>query len=153
LQPRGLPPANTPQLDDPPASLAALPPRHESYLVEALRLREKHASRIHILIAFEAEFIRPSYAAHVLSLASAPTIDYFIGSLHHTLSIPIDFDAPTYARARDACGGTEEALYEKYYDEQWEMLKALKPRVVGHFDLIRLYSEDPGRDVREWRGV
>lgn len=33
------------------------------------------------------------------------------------------------------------------------MLKALKPKVVGHFDLIRLYSEDPGRDVREWKGV
>lgn len=33
------------------------------------------------------------------------------------------------------------------------MLEALKPRVVGHFDLVRLYSEVPGRDVREWKGV
>lgn len=33
------------------------------------------------------------------------------------------------------------------------MLRALKPRIVGHFDLIRLMSEDPGRDVRQWEGV
>ena len=49
--------------------------------------------------------------------------------------------------------GSEEKLYEDYYDLQYEMLKALKPRVVGHFDLIRLMSETPGRDIREWKGV
>lgn len=140
-------------MDDPAASLAALPPRHEAYLLEALRLREKYAPQIHILIAFESEFIRPSYAPQVLSLASSPVVDFFLGSLHHVTGIPIDFDRPTYARARDACGGGEEALYETYYDEQLEMLKALKPKVVGHFDLVRLMSEDPGRDVRAWEGV
>lgn len=139
-------------MDDPAASLAALTPRHRSYLVEALRLREKHAARIHILIGFESEFIRPSYAPEVLSLASDSAVDYFIGSLHHAAGIPIDFDRETYARARDACGG-EEALYERYYDEQYEMLRAVRPRIVGHFDLVRLMSEDPGRDVRAWEGV
>lgn len=139
-------------MDDPQASLAVLPPRHESYLLEALRLREKYASEIHILIGFESEFIRPSYGPEVLSLASDPTVDYFMGSLHHAAGIPIDFDRETYVRARDACGG-EEALYERYYDEQYEMLRAVKPRVVGHFDLVRLMSEEPGRDVRAWEGV
>lgn len=33
------------------------------------------------------------------------------------------------------------------------MLLALKPKIVGHFDLIRLLSCDPGRDVRSWKGV
>ncbi|KAI0489790.1 histidinol-phosphatase [Xylaria cf. heliscus] len=47
----------------------------------------------------------------------------------------------------------EEKAYERYYDQQYEMLIALRPRVVGHFDLIRLMSSDPGRDVRCWRGV
>lgn len=69
-------------------------------------------------------------------------------------SIPIDFDAAMYARAVAATAdGTEERLFEDYYDLQWEMLTALRPRVVGHFDLIRLLSERPGRDLREWRGV
>ncbi|KAI1755262.1 histidinol-phosphatase [Xylaria castorea] len=47
----------------------------------------------------------------------------------------------------------EEKMYERYYDQQYEMLTALRPRVVGHFDLIRLMSSDPSRDVRHWRGV
>jgi histidinol-phosphatase (PHP family) len=33
------------------------------------------------------------------------------------------------------------------------MLEGLKPKVVGHFDLVRLLSKEPGRDVREWKGV
>ncbi|TRX98660.1 hypothetical protein FHL15_000002 [Xylaria flabelliformis] len=49
--------------------------------------------------------------------------------------------------------GCEEKMYERYYDQQYEMLAALRPRIVGHFDLIRLMSSDPSRDVRHWRGV
>ncbi|EHK19017.1 uncharacterized protein TRIVIDRAFT_157484 [Trichoderma virens Gv29-8] len=141
------------ELSDPQASLQALPPRHESYLIEARRLQQKYASQIHIIIAFEAEFIRPSYTPLVQSLNESPFVDYFIGSVHHVHSIPIDYDKATYAAAVAAAGGSEERLYEDYYDLQYEMLQALKPRIVGHFDLIRLMSEDPGRDVRQWPGV
>lgn len=137
------------ELDDPEGSLAALIPRHDAYLVEARRLQAKYADQVHILIGFEGEFIRPDvYGELVQELASHPAVDYFIGSLHHTCGAPIDFDKAFYAKARDAAGGSEELLYARYYDEQHAMLKALKPRVVGHFDLIRLLSEDPGRDLR-----
>ncbi|KAK4069216.1 hypothetical protein Trihar35433_5795 [Trichoderma harzianum] len=142
------------ELSDPQASLQALPPRHEAYILEARRLQKKYSPQIHIIIAFEAEFIRPSYAPLVLSLYnSSPHVDYFIGSVHHVHSIPIDYDKATYAAAVTAAGGSEERLYEDYYDLQYDMLRALKPRIVGHFDLIRLMSEDPGRDVRQWKGV
>lgn len=87
-------------------------------------------------------------------LAASPHIDFFIGSVHHVHGEPIDYDAGFYARARAAArGGAEEALFEDYFDAQYEMLRALRPRVVGHFDLIRLLSERPGRDLREWKGV
>ncbi|KLU81960.1 histidinol-phosphatase [Magnaporthiopsis poae ATCC 64411] len=43
-----------------------------------------------------------------------------------------------------------EGLQANYYDEQLVMLEMLRPRVVGHFDLIRLLGEDPGRDVSKW---
>jgi histidinol-phosphatase (PHP family) len=50
--------------------------------------------------------------------------------------------------------GSERALWGQYYDEQYAMLQVLQPKVVGHFDLIRLLSSDPGRDVRkEWEEV
>ncbi|KAF4464626.1 histidinol-phosphatase (php family) [Fusarium albosuccineum] len=150
------------ELDDPQAALEALPPRHEAYLVEAQRLQRAYASQLHILIGFEAEFIRPDFAAHVRTLAEHPIIDYFIGSVHHVHGIPIDYDAAMFSSARDASGkaapeglprGTEERLYEDYYDLQYHMLLELKPRVVGHFDLIRLMSEAPARDIRKWKGV
>lgn len=143
------------QLSDPQTSLQTLPHLHTSYLLEARRLQLQYAPQIHILIAFEAEFIRPSYTSHVLSLfTSSPLIDYFIGSVHHVHGIPIDYDRPTYAAAVAATSnGSEEQLFEDYYDLQYDMLKALKPRIVGHFDLIRLMSEDPARDPRLWPAV
>ena len=47
----------------------------------------------------------------------------------------------------------EARAWGDYYDEQLVMLTALKPRVVGHFDLIRLFSDKPGRDITVWKGV
>ncbi|CAN8103057.1 unnamed protein product [Discula destructiva] len=143
------------ELDDPHGSLEVLMPRHEAYMVEAQRLQAKYADQIHILIGFEGEFIRPAvYCALVHQLATHPAIDYFIGSLHHTCGEPIDFDGAFYARARTAAGGSEQLMHAKYYDEQHAMLTALRPRIVGHFDLVRLLSEDPGRDVRTaWPGT
>ena len=32
-------------------------------------------------------------------------------------------------------------MYEKYFDLQYEMIKELKPFVVGHFDLIRIHDK------------
>jgi histidinol-phosphatase (PHP family) len=88
----------------------------------------------------------------VHALTAEPLIDFFIGSVHHVHSIPIDYDVAQF-RAAVEVSGSEEKLYEDYYDLQYEMLAALEPKVVGHFDLIRLMSENPGRDVREWKGV
>lgn len=109
--------------------------------------------QIHILVGLEAEFIRPEYATHVAKLISDPRVDYFIGSVHHVHSIPIDYDADMYAAAVATSNDSEEQLWEDYYDLQYEMLTALKPRVVGHFDLIRLLASDPARDIREWKGA
>jgi histidinol-phosphatase (PHP family) len=112
-------------------------------------LRAKYADKINILIGFEGEWIRPSYKDLIEELASNPNIDYFMGSIHHVHGIPIDYDAGLYVKARDAAGGTDERLFEDYFDSQYEMLQALKPKVVGHFDLIRLLSDEPNRDLRQ----
>lgn len=68
-------------------------------------------------------------------------------------TVPIDYDHEMYARARDIAGGSDERLFEDYFDAQLDMLRALKPPVVGHFDLIRLKSEDPERSLKSWPGV
>jgi len=130
-----------------------LQPQHEGFLVEAVRLRSKYQDQIKILIGFEGEWIRPSYGPHVLSLAADPAVDYFVGSVHHVHEIPIDYDATFYHKAREISGGTDELLFGDYFDSQLEMLQTLKPRVVGHFDLIRLLADEPDRDLRAWKGV
>lgn len=141
------------KMDDPEASLQVLGSRHEAYLQEAQRLQIEYASQIHILIGFEAEFIRPEYGPLVKSLAEPIAVDYFIGSLHHVHSIPIDYNKEMFGDAVAAANGSEEQLFEDYYDLQYEMLKTLKPKVIGHFDLVRLMSEDPARDMKQWKGV
>ena len=65
--------------------------------------------------------------------------------------IPIDFDAATYARARSAAGGSGDTqLFVDYFDAQFEMMNAVRPRVVGHFDLVRLFAGMPDRDLRSY---
>lgn len=86
-------------------------------------------------------------------LASNPLVDYYIGSVHHVHGIPIDYDAVFYRKAREVAGGSDERLFEDYFDAQFEMLNALKPRVVGHLDVIRLQSDEPNRDLREMKVV
>ena len=146
---------------DPAASLAVLGPRHQAYLAEAARLQEAEARAsarggggLAVLVGFEGEWIRPGYGDLVAELAADPRVDYFVGSLHHAGAVPIDFDAAYYARAvADVGRGSEESLWETYYDQQADMLRALRPPVVGHFDLVRLFSSDPARDPRLRPGV
>jgi histidinol-phosphatase (PHP family) len=126
-----------------------LRPRHEAYIREALRLREKYSSSIRILIGFEGEWIRPSYASLIHELSAHPEVDFFIGSVHHVHEIPIDFDRAMYLDARKAAGGSEQRLFEDYFDAQYEMLRATRPLVVAHFDLIRLLSDVPDWDFMQ----
>lgn len=152
-----------PEEKDEPDPLGVLAARHELYLVEAQRLRDAHADRIHILVAFEVDFIRPDFGPRILELAKPACIDYFIGSVHHVHGLPIDYNRPLYDQAMalsstpsaTASGQVikEQGLWADYYDEQLDMLQALHPRVIGHFDLIRLLSDAPGLDPREWPAV
>jgi histidinol-phosphatase (PHP family) len=124
-----------------------------SYFAEAQRLRDKYAGQIRILIGFECDWIRPESETLIdESLARLP-FEFFMGSIHHTRTVPIDYDRAMYEQARDAAGGSDERLFEAYFDEQLDMLQQLRPLVVGHFDLIRLKSDDPERSFKQWASV
>ena len=56
-----------------------------------------------------------------------------------------DYSKEQYDKTVEAVGGIE-SLYCQYFDQQYEMIKLLKPSVVGHFDLIRIF--DPGYKER-----
>ncbi|KAL2832448.1 polymerase/histidinol phosphatase-like protein [Aspergillus cavernicola] len=123
------------------------------YFQEAQRLREKYAGQIKILIGFECDWIRDGSRTLVETSLGRLPFEFFMGSIHHTKTVPIDYDREMYERARELAGGTDERLFEEYFDEQLGMLEELKPVVVGHFDLIRLKSDDPERSFTQWPGV
>ncbi|GAK65481.1 histidinol phosphate phosphatase H [Moesziomyces antarcticus] len=146
---------------------AAITPDHlrdtfHSYLSEARRLQGAYSSRgLNVLVGCETENITSpgtlDYLTHTLgSDANTPpekvgkgTVDYIVGSLHHSHAIPIDFDRETFDRSVEsfastaAHGDKKQAhleLVHTYLDDQLEVLKRLRPEVVGHFDLFRLFE-------------
>lgn len=115
---------------------------------------------MHILVGCETENITSPQSLDFLckvvnpdgaSLGHLPppciglgVVDYMVGSVHHAHGIPIDFDADTFHKAV-AHGGAQDAagyasLLHAYLDAQLEVLDRLRPEVVGHFDLYRLFA-------------
>lgn len=114
--------------------------RFSRYFETANELRQRYADRIELLIGFETEYYSGAEES-ILSLVEAWRPDYLVGSLHHVGDLEIDYSRAKYLEAAEACGGID-LLYCRYFDEQYEMLTAIKPAVVGHFDLVRLFDPD-----------
>lgn len=125
----------------------------ERYFHEAKRLQKHYAGSIEILVGFETEWIQQHYEQKILQLLAKYHFDMFVGSIHHVRGIPIDIDRRQYEAARMITGGTEELLFEAYFDEQLEMLQALKPPIVGHFDVIRLWCDEPTKPLTALRSA
>jgi histidinol-phosphatase (PHP family) len=125
----------------------------DNYYHKAVALREKYSSRLRLLIGFETEYIRPESIDLIKSLLQKYAFDYCVGSIHHVLGIPIDYNFELWDKARRACGYTDESLYARYFDEQYEVLSQIQPLVVGHFDVIRLWAPDTNVSFRYWPSV
>ena len=124
-----------------------------NFFAEASRLQQKYKAHIDILIGFESEWIRPESRGLIERSLQSQEWDLFVGSVHHVHGCPIDFDEDSYKRARQKAGGLDEQLFLDYFDAQFEMLQTTKPPVVGHFDLIRLLSDQPGASFAEMESV
>ncbi len=120
--------------------------RFRDYFAECRTLAEKYAGRIEIMTAFETETHEGS-EAQVKKLVDELRPDYLVGSVHHVAGHCIDYDAEHFQRAVEAAGGLVK-LYCAYFDVQYDMLRALEPAVVGHFDLIRKFDADYQRTLQ-----
>lgn len=125
--------------------------------MKAIQLRDKYACRIKILVGFESEWIDSTASLRLVqdSLSKYPW-EFFVGSVHHLHGIPIDWSRDLYLKAREISGGTDERMFEDYFDVHFEMLQSLKPPVVGHFDLIQLHCDKftaSAEGLRRWPGV
>ena len=138
------------EINHTPESLEEL---HDKFHHEAKRLQGAYAHQIQLFVGFEAEWTRPSSLDIIQRILEKYEVDLFVGSVHHVHTIPIDFDTTLYHKARSLAGGSDEEIAEQYFDDQLSMLQALRPPVVGHFDLIRLKSDDPQRSFRQWEAA
>ncbi|KAK0263360.1 hypothetical protein B0A54_00720 [Friedmanniomyces endolithicus] len=132
---------------------ASLSKVYDDFYHEARRLQKLYAGQIQLFVGFEGEWIREGSEAIVKDLLERYEVDLFVGSVHHVHTFPIDFDTATYHKAREVAGGSDEKLFEDYFDAQFAMLTALRPPVVGHFDLIRLKNDEPDRSFKAWPKV
>ncbi|RLB93853.1 MAG: histidinol phosphatase [Deltaproteobacteria bacterium] len=114
--------------------------RFEDYFKNINCLKKKYASKIKIFIGMETETYT-GYVDHIKNLTSKFQPDYIVGSVHHVDDNSFDYSRGEYERIA-LLYGSYEAMYEKYFDLQYEMIKELKPFVVGHFDHIKIYDED-----------
>ena len=108
------------------------------YMAECRRLQEKYRSRIKIFAAIESETYS-GYREFMPYLLKTFQPDYVVGSVHFVDDMGFDYSPEQYALAAAAAGGID-ALYCRYFDQQHEMITLLKPAVVGHFDLIRIFD-------------
>ncbi len=114
--------------------------RFADYFKELNRLKEKYKNTIRIYRGFETETIT-GYIDFTRALIQKFKPDYIVGSVHHVNDICFDYSQEAYdGIAKDM--GSVEAMYLAYFDAQFEMIQALNPFVVGHFDLIRIFDPD-----------
>ncbi|KIV89694.1 hypothetical protein PV10_07074 [Exophiala mesophila] len=134
-------------------TLDAMTENERAYVREATLLRDRYRGQIELAVGFESDWIRPESVQLIDQSISTHAYDLFVGSVHHVHTIPIDYDRVMYEDARQQAGGTDEKLFESYFDAQLDMLQATKPPVVGHFDLIRLKSDCPNPSFPQFPGV
>jgi histidinol-phosphatase (PHP family) len=114
--------------------------RFSDYMQECRRLQKKYHSEIRIFAAMEIETYS-GYQEFIPFLINRFQPDYIVGSVHFVGDMGFDYSKEQYDQTVKAAGGIE-AMYCQYFDQQFEMIKLLKPSVVGHFDLIRIFDPD-----------
>lgn len=127
--------------DEVDAGLSAkeLETRFAQYMTTVRELQKKYSGQIRIYAGMETETCT-GFEAHTKKLIQKFGPDYIVGSVHHVNDICFDYSKEAYDGLAQSLGSVE-ALYLAYFDLQYEMIKKLKPFVVGHFDLVRIYDD------------
>ncbi len=112
----------------------------DDYFLKVNKLKKKYSSELKIFTAFETEAFT-GYINYIKELIKTYKPDYILGSVHHIDDICFDFSKKFYNKAIKASDGID-LMYERYFDKQYEMINGLKPSVVGHFDLIRIFDPE-----------
>ncbi|KAG0679091.1 histidinolphosphatase [Pichia californica] len=116
----------------------------QNYVISARIHQKKVNNNINndtkLLVGFESEGgINEDHLNMCMKLRKDIDADLIIGSIHHVNGTDIDFDQQTWDKAVIECEGIR-GLYREYFKLLNNMIYKLKPQVVAHFDLIRLFA-------------
>jgi len=114
--------------------------RFAGYMTECRRLQQLYCDRIKIYAAMETETYS-GYEHFIPQLIEEFKPDYIVGSVHFVNDLNFDYSPDLYMQAARSVGGVDQ-LYLAYFDLQYDMIRRLRPSVVGHFDLIRIFDPD-----------
>jgi histidinol-phosphatase (PHP family) len=124
-------------------SIAKLAEMFDAYAAELSELVGHYARRIEVLRAFEAEAVPDdSYPDLMRGYRERYGFDYMVGSVHHVHEIIIDGPPELFEKAAHDAGGLE-SLAILYYEAVARMVRALRPEVVSHLDLVRRNAPAP----------
>ncbi|MBC7355788.1 MAG: histidinol-phosphatase [Desulfomicrobiaceae bacterium] len=112
--------------------------RFAAYVQKARQLRAEYAGRMEILVGMETEWYEHA-GPWIAQLRHLYALDMVVGSVHHVAGVCFDASPESYAQAQAAAGGLVD-LYLAYFDAQLTLLKSVRPEVVGHFDIIRIFD-------------
>lgn len=116
----------------------------EAYAEATTGLAAQYAGRLELLRGFEAEVVPPdSYTGLMLGLRDRFHFDYMVGSVHWVGGRIVDHSQACFDAVL-AEYSSLESLGVRYYEQVAEMVRALRPEVVGHIDLIRKYARPHG---------
>ncbi|WP_370677784.1 histidinol-phosphatase [Pleomorphomonas sp. PLEO] len=111
----------------------------EDYARAAFELQERYADRIELLVGFETEALPPDiWPERMRELRRSYPFDYFVGSMHDIDGRWVDFKPAMTDELKAEFGA--EALHVTWFERLADMVRLLKPDVVGHIDLIRKFE-------------
>ena len=111
------------------------------YVMACGKLKAEYSDRIEVLLGAEVEVVpESSFAEFAIALKSNYELDYLVGSVHWVDEMPFDTSQQDFDKAVENRGGLEPFLL-RYYELVGEMIEQVKPEVIGHIDLPRLFRE------------
>jgi len=122
-----------------------------NFVKEARRLQKKYSDKINILVGTETENIHGGTIQEIKDIVKEYPLDYLVGSVHHVFETPTDFDREMFDDAlTKSPEKTPDSLYQAYFDLQYDIITQLQPKVIGHFDVIRMYTPEIELSEKTW---